>query len=101
MSRKISIFVAKCRHYHSTLGAQYNIVRITQVLFLWLNINYYAYVQTYWYSNVFSSRQGDNGLFVPKYYNASNMTEDMGNNTCLGPVISQRTKWISGFRFYP
>ena len=42
----------------------------------------------------------DNGIFVPKYEKSSVMPEDVCKKPCVGPVISQSTKCITGFRLY-
>ena len=42
-----------------------------------------------------------NGLFLPKYEKSSVMPTDMCTKPCPGEIISQITKWISGFRLYP
>ena len=49
----------------------------------------------------FLQEQFDNGLLVPKYENSSVMPEDMCTKLCSGPIISQSTKWMTGFRLYP
>ena len=45
--------------------------------------------------------QFDNGLFLPKYEKSSVMPAYMCTKTCLGPIISQSTKWMTRFRLYP
>ena len=49
----------------------------------------------------FLQEKFDNGLFLPKYENSSVMPEDICTKPCSGPIISQSTKWMTGFRFYP
>ena len=49
----------------------------------------------------FLQEQFENGLFIPKYYKSSVMLEDMCTKPCSGPIISQSTKWMTGFIFYP
>ena len=49
----------------------------------------------------FLQEQFDNGLFIPKYDNYSVIPEDMCTKTFVGPVISQSTKCMTGFIFYP
>ena len=43
----------------------------------------------------------DNGLFLPKYYKSSVVSEDMCTKPCSGPIIRWSTKLMTGFRFYP
>ena len=49
----------------------------------------------------FLQDQFGNGLFLPKYQKSSFIPEDMCTKPCAGPIISQSTKWMTGFRFYP
>ena len=43
----------------------------------------------------------ENCLFIQKYDRSSVMPEDMCTKPCSVTIISQSTKWITGFRFYP
>ena len=45
--------------------------------------------------------KSDNGLFIPKYEKSSVMSADMCIKPCSGPIFSQSTKLITGFRLYP
>ena len=49
----------------------------------------------------FLQEKFENGLFLPKYERYSVIPADMCNRPCSGPIISQITKWMNGFRFYP
>ena len=49
----------------------------------------------------FIQKQFDNDLFLPKYEKSSVIQSYMCTKPCLGPIISQSTKWMTGFRFYP
>ena len=42
----------------------------------------------------------DNGIFVPKYEMSSVIPAYMCPKPCLGPIISQSTKLVTGFRLY-
>ena len=43
----------------------------------------------------------DNGLFLPKYEKSSVVPACMCTKPSSGPIISQSTKWMTGFRFDP
>ena len=49
----------------------------------------------------FLQEQFENGIFIPKYEKSSVMPVDMCTKPCSGPIISQSTKWMTGFRLYP
>ena len=49
----------------------------------------------------FLQEKFDISLFLPKYAKSSVMPADMCTKPCSGPIISWRTKWITGFRLYP
>ena len=49
----------------------------------------------------FLQEQSDNDIFVTKYEKSDVVPADMCTKPCSGLIISQGTKWVTGFRFYP
>ena len=48
----------------------------------------------------FIQNKFDNSLFIPKYEKSSVVPADMCTKPCSGPIISQSTKCMTGFRLY-
>ena len=102
LSIKIRLSGDTWNPYHTTLVHQQYTGNTAQVIFLllkleWLLLELIAYtVLSALYKNNLT-----NGLFIPKYEKSSVISADMCTKPYSGPIISQSTNCMTGFRFYP
>ena len=102
LSRKIRLSGDKWNPYHYKLVHQQYIRKTSQVVFMLLKLKYLLLeLDTLTLMSVFLQEKLENVLFIPKYDKYSVMPADMCTKLCSYSIISGRTKWMTGFIFYP